>query len=610
MLYTRQMKLALRSTRWPLLGICLCVVGVRFWLIGTYGNPVPFWDQWDAEATAIYLPWTEGTLEWRSWFAAHNEHRIFWTRALGLLELRLNGGIWDPLFQMTVNALLHGLALLVFLDSLSRELPESARRPLLFFSLTLALPFGWGNTLWGFQSQFYFLLLFGLLSIRWLTASVPLSRMWWRGFLALGAASFSVASGFLAGPAVAAGYVFRMFLDRKIDKRTCWAIALLLGYAVVAYAFTPTVSANAPFRANGSRAFVTAFLKAVAVPFDSYPAMVAWVQFPLAWLFFHLLYGKHRPQAKPIPWFLIGTATWIFLNAAATAYGRGAGGEGPASRFMDTLFLLPVINFAAFLYLAHPFPGRRANIALWGWTLVQLGGMAFVLGTFSLKSILEVAQGHQIRAANAAQFMAKANRNHFAQLPFYALPFYPADRLADLLENQTVRHFLPTEMRDALPVRQTNAWFFLERGVPPDVPPRPFERVWGSYGPGGPALTGERALDFDPPRKGGFLEIAIAGQPREEGMVLRIESLDGRLLADLVPRHNPGNQWELVHIRSPREPFRIVAKDASSRHWLAFAMPKEIGPGTLVARAVLRHWYVFFGAGLLFCLGKGSAREL
>ena len=97
-------------------------------------------------------------------------------------------------------------------------------------------------------------------------------------------------------------------------------------------------------------------------------------------------------------------------------------------------------------------------------------------------------------------------------------------------------------------------------------------------------------------------------------MVLRIESLDGRRLADLVPRRDPGNQWALVHIPSPREPFRLVAKDSNTTYWLAFSEPKEIGPGTLLARAVLQHWYVLFGAGLLFCLGsawdKGAAREV
>ena len=87
------MKLAMKSGGGALLGLFLCVLGAKFWLIGTYGSPTPFWDQWDAEATVVYLPWTNGSLSLSNLFAPHNEHRILWTRALGLLELQLNGGI-------------------------------------------------------------------------------------------------------------------------------------------------------------------------------------------------------------------------------------------------------------------------------------------------------------------------------------------------------------------------------------------------------------------------------------------------------------------------------------------------------------------------------------
>ena len=56
----------------------------RAWLIREWGSPLPFWDQWDAEAIGLYWPWLNGTIHWQDLFRAHNEHRIFLTRAADL----------------------------------------------------------------------------------------------------------------------------------------------------------------------------------------------------------------------------------------------------------------------------------------------------------------------------------------------------------------------------------------------------------------------------------------------------------------------------------------------------------------------------------------------
>lgn len=608
------MNRSLHLSRLALLGLFLLLFGARLHLIQHHGHWIPYWDQWEAEAAKLYHPLENGHLRGADLIGPHNEHRILWTRLINLLAFRLNGGIWDPLLQMVLGGVIHALALILLLASLRRELPEHLFAPLFFFSLCLLMPFGAENALWGFQSQFYFLLLFGLTAIRWMTISVPLAAGWWMGFLAAGAAFFSVASGFLAGVAAAACHILQLIAQRHWSWRHAAAIGLLLAYILAAFTFTPVVAGHAYLKASGFRDFILTFAQSLAFPFYETPAMALPMQAPvlglLAWMFLY-----RRPlQRTPFPWFLVGAALWIWLNAAATAYGRGAGAPPPVSRYMDTLFVGLVLNFAALLHLAFLARSRWMNRTAGVWSAIALLGLSGVYGTHTRQIIRRAAQMRRIEALQTLRFLSDFDRRHIVDLPVNAIPHPSGERLAYLLENETVRGFLPTPLRQALPVRQTNTWFFLERGVPPDMPPRPFERVWGSFGPGGPAGTGDLALDFDPPRKGGFLEIAVAGYPHEESMVLRIESLDGRRLADLVPRRDPGNQWELVHIPSPHEPFRLVAKDSNTTHWLAFSEPKEIGPGTLLARAVLQHWYVLFGAGLLFCLGsawdKGAAREV
>ena len=67
---------------------------------------VPFWDQWDAEAGAVLIPFNECGLSWRAMFTPHNEHRVFFTR-LYALDVVLANGQWDPRVQQVCNAAMH-----------------------------------------------------------------------------------------------------------------------------------------------------------------------------------------------------------------------------------------------------------------------------------------------------------------------------------------------------------------------------------------------------------------------------------------------------------------------------------------------------------------------
>jgi len=67
--------------RLALAGCLAAVLGAKILLIARLGIPTPYWDQWDAEAAGLYLPWLEGRLDAAHWFAFHNEHRLVLTRA-------------------------------------------------------------------------------------------------------------------------------------------------------------------------------------------------------------------------------------------------------------------------------------------------------------------------------------------------------------------------------------------------------------------------------------------------------------------------------------------------------------------------------------------------
>ena len=151
--------------RLALAGCLAAVLGAKILLIARLGIPTPYWDQWDAEAAGLYLPWLEGRLDAAHWFAFHNEHRLVLTRASALALLWLTG-TWDPIAQMLFNALVHVAAIGLLIALLGRLLDLT--RFLFFAAFALlfwAVPFGWDNTLGGFQLQFYGLILLSVLSL-------------------------------------------------------------------------------------------------------------------------------------------------------------------------------------------------------------------------------------------------------------------------------------------------------------------------------------------------------------------------------------------------------------------------------------------------------------
>jgi len=142
------------------------ILGAKFVLIDRFGSDLPYWDQWDGEGDAIYRPYLEGTLKVSNSFRPHNEHRIVPTLLLALGLFELNDRQWDGRLQMTVNTFLHGAAALLLVSWAWRWF--SLRWVALFAGLVVVFfstAVSWENTLSGFQSQFYFLLLFSLLHL-------------------------------------------------------------------------------------------------------------------------------------------------------------------------------------------------------------------------------------------------------------------------------------------------------------------------------------------------------------------------------------------------------------------------------------------------------------
>ena len=182
----------------------LAGLGAKLGLICKFGQSFPYLDQWPGEAMELFEPYFSGKSVLLSLIKPHNEHFIFFTRVFDLALLLLNGQ-WDGLLETAFNAVLHCAGIAGFGWALASLLGKKSW-PLLWLVLflDLALPFAWENTLWGFQSQFYFLIIFSWLTLWLLGLNDAFSARWWLGAFCGLAALFTVASGFLAAAAVMA----------------------------------------------------------------------------------------------------------------------------------------------------------------------------------------------------------------------------------------------------------------------------------------------------------------------------------------------------------------------------------------------------------------------
>ncbi|WP_454692328.1 hypothetical protein [Achromobacter aloeverae] len=444
-----------------LLGFFCLIVSVRWWLIGRYGNPVPFWDQWDAEAAILYPPYVSGHLTWATLISPHNEHRILTTRLLALGLFSLNGE-WNPLLEMAVNAIVLASALTMLGVFLSKSLRPGSRPPLYAFLVVLyAVPYASENTLAGFQAQFYFNLLFSFLSL-WLLVTHPVFRAgWWGGVFASLAAYFSLASGVFALAAAIPIIALQAVAVRRrpgpvvpaesqpgVPAASRWrflAIALLAGLFVIGYAWTPQMPTHMDLKAHSAKEFITALMTEM-----SWPRPVRWrhaLIMNLPVLMFLVLLGRRRISAiSNATWFLLALAIWVAGQMAALAYGRASTVLAP--RYLDLLSVGIVVNFACLLWCAQSLgTGARRII----YILCVAWACYVAAGFYHERHEIgdEVAGKHRdslVQQANVSGYLASGDRGYLYGKSRMDIPYPDPARLQMLLDDPAIRRILPSAL--------------------------------------------------------------------------------------------------------------------------------------------------------------------
>jgi hypothetical protein len=586
---------------------------VKFWLIQKSGLPFPYWDEWDGEGIDLLIPYLQGRFSLADLFRAHNEHRIVFTHICEI-GLFIANRQWDSELEMVFNAFIHSGAIAGF-GWLMASLIGKKYWPAIWLVLALIIvpPFAWENTLWGFQSQFYFMAIFALLTLWLLGLSEPLSPRWRLGALAAVGTLFTMASGFLATVAVVGMTLVEVLKQRGNWRRHLPTWALCVVITVVGLLLKPDIAEHHQLQAHSVNAFMASFGMNLAWPWVIHAWYSLFSLLPLAILGWMYIRFKERPG--PADLLVLGLGFWVGLQALAAAYARGFMGGPPPWRYLDIFSLMMVANGLSIILLVTRYREHLRFPRFWYgvftlWAVGCVSGLLFLTNRVLTGILPAVALEQQTRLKVARAFMATDDVEALKREPEESRLISNLNEEVWLLRQPDLRPILPACARDALPVLPTekgdaafirNGWALAEADPPSEV-------SWGSYS----SAQGARArggFESLPVRKSAlpFLEIAVAGDLGKPGLSLELVEIATGKTTPVRPAHAAGQQWLNACVRAPAGEFKIVARDDSESKWFAFKAPREMGRLSFWAMQLLAGWQCFLWAGAgcaLFSLAR------
>ena len=593
-----------------LLALFLVVAGARWWLVQTYTTELPYVDQWDGEASAVLKPWMEGQLHWGDLFRPHNEHRIVLTRALCLGLFAANGQ-WDGQLETTVNAALCGGFAVLTAGTLLRVFGPGWRWTILAaVAVCDTLPFGWENTLNGFQSQNYFLIIFSLAAVWGLGLHRAGAMEWLIGLAGAVLACLSMGSGFLAAAAVLG------LLALRAARQHAWpgwrdgiTAVLCVAIVIVGWMTRTVVPSHAFLQADSWAAFLRAFCRLLAWPFYDQPAAVSLMAAPLLVLtavYLHRVFVQREQTGNRRVELLLGVGTWCVLQVAALAYSRDGHGAPPACRYMDLLAIFPLTNFlaAAWLVVDSTDAGRRRIIGTVAVAACWMGLLVSGLWRETAKDFRVWLPGYL-----AAQRQSESNTRGYLRTGNFArylvgkppeeIAYPQSERLQALLDDPTIRAFLPADVRAPLSMQVEEVGggtAFRPNGLPPTLPDLPGIRTWGSYPPREGNAFGNLP-DTGAEGKLPYLAFQFAGDLGEPGLsfILRDAATSRRL--EWRPSRVPHEHWRVDYLRRPGNHLRLEASVTRPGKWFAFSEPVEVGGWSYWAGWSLRRGGLVCAAG-------------
>ncbi len=413
------------------------VAGVRSYYVETFAVTLPFWDQWDAEGDYLLRPWVEGTLRITDLWKSHNEHRIFPTRLFSLILYQVTDQ-WNNLFSARANVTIPAI-LLGFLYRFN-NLNGKKWWILPVVIALFTLPFSFENWLVGFQSQFYFLILFAVIAIGLSTASPERASAKFLVFFLCFLSTYTMASGILT-PLTAAGIYLLQWVSKPGKKiQNLILIAALVIISMVGYLEIPHIAAHDMYRARNLSEWTHSLFRILSWPVGPHN----WIAAPLwspALIAVPFLLKRKKLYQNDV--FMAGCFMWSFGQAMAIAFGRGQELSALPSRYTELLSIGLIANAWFAIRFVEEYGKPK-----WYYKYVILS--FFPLFFYGHKKrfksdMYEVQRFHRnsvIQTENVIKYL-RTNNSIYLQQPTMHIPYPDSARLKKLLDNQAIRNLLP-----------------------------------------------------------------------------------------------------------------------------------------------------------------------
>ena len=579
-------------------GFALLIFGSKLWLVDFAGSDLPVSDQWDGVGEKVLRPWVEGRLTFNDIVSPHNEHRLITTK-LYVLGLFIANGQWDVLVETTASAAIHTFCAVLLLLLASRWLKGGwwlafAILVLLLFSL----PFGWENTLGGFQVQFYFLLLFSGGHIFLTLESDRFTWRWAGGQLAAVLALISMASGFFSAIAVVAAMLQQWRHTRRLTAQQAITVGFCLILVALGCWLKTEVPAHDALKSQSFGQFMHRVLLLLAWPgSDFFPWSL--VLFAPAVLF--LIRCVRQRETSTDDSVLLGLFGWVVLQCFATAYARG-NASPLSSRYLD---LLAIGIALGFVFVVRELSGRTRQVAASFWFIaIALGLLQQSDQMWKGAIVPDVAQ-HRRQEDNVRAFLASNDATLLRRSPAADVPYPSVDVLIQRLSPPAIRQILPPSVRRPVPVivgAPPAPW-----AMPPNFQSAPYPIAVSTWTlpPNDKTFlwrSGKQSAGILP-----VLRFRVAGdlganRPALK-LVIKSASSETTVSAEsLVP-----GRWKNVNIFRPDGEWWIEATDADHTGWFAFTEPVEVGRWSWFASKLLKsHFAVTIAGSCLLIAGLAS----
>lgn len=413
----------------------LIVFGVMLLTLKFYSIPVPFYDEWDAEASWLYRLYELGTLELADVFAPHNGHRLPLTRLTALALYILNGG-WDPQLQMIINGLLHAIICSVLVSILiCQNYFSNSALPFFATVILFAIPFSWLSILVAFQTQFYFMMLFSVLAIHYLS-----SEKYFAGYSYAALAMLSMTPGAFALPAIIAMILVDALNKRSITKtqlRHVFICSIVFLLFILALPVEPSAEA---YKAQNLRGFVVTVLATVSWPFLIRDGIGILIYVPLTIFILRALFKE------PVPRFLLASGFFIILQILAIGYFRGQAGAIPPNRYWEILIVGLWINGMSLAYLVNFTSSQIVKLLALVWlTIVAIGMNTIAVETFT-KGLPDHKRNSLIAQTLASEYVKTGNQEVFVGRTGFEISYPNATALITILDRPITKELLPSSL--------------------------------------------------------------------------------------------------------------------------------------------------------------------